>query len=224
VVYAQGSTIQLLSNLHSMAKKKASPKKSPAKRGAGKPRPSERPVTPEKLEQIADMFLEGTPITRIAEAIGVTRQTIQYHLDATIRPIWQEKMRSTLADDLAKVGHIERIAWERFHVSQQPETRRQVKKALVDEGADPQVVEKVITKITKTGEVAWLQVAQWCIEHRAKVHGHYAPTRHQVDMGGELRVAGMSPDQVDKEMIKRLFEKIEERRTYQKALRASSQN
>jgi len=204
-----------------MAKKKPSPKKAPAPRGAGKPRPSERPVTPEKLEAIADMFLEGVPISRIAERIGVRRQTIQYHLDASIRPLWQESMRSTLADDLAKVGHLERIAWDRFRASQQPETRRQIKKALLDEGADPQTIEKVITKITKTGEVAWLQVVQWCIEHRARVHGHYAPTRHQVDLGGELRVAGMSPDQVDQEMLKRLLVKIEERRRYQAALKAT---
>jgi predicted transcriptional regulator len=204
-----------------MPKKQSSKKKSPAKRGPGKPRPSERPVTPEKLEEIADKFLEGVPLTQIAEAIGVTRQTIQYHIDATIRPIWQERMRSTLADDLAKVSHLERVAWERFRVSQRPETRRQVKKALVAEGADPQVVERVLTTVTKNGEAVWLQIVQWCIEHRARVHGHYAPTRHQVDMGGELRVAGMSPDQIDKAMLQRMMDKIEERRKYQAALRAS---
>jgi DNA-binding transcriptional ArsR family regulator len=204
-----------------MPKKRPSKPKTPAKRRPGKPKKSERVVSPAVLEEIGDLFLEGVPISQIAKRFEVDPSTIRHHLDTSIRPVWQESMRATLADDLAKVGHIERIAWERFHASQQPETRRQIKRALVEEGADPQIVEKVVTKITKTGEVAWIHVLQWCIEHRARVHGHYAPTRHHVDMGGELRVAGMAPDEVDKEMLKRLMEKIAERRKYQEALRVS---
>ena len=73
----------------------------------------------------------------------------------------------------------------------------------------------MFTEISRTGEVAWIQVVQWCLNFRAKIHAHYAPVRHKADMGGELRVAGKTPTQVDEEMLKRLFEKIAERRRYQ---------
>jgi hypothetical protein len=167
---------------------------------------------------MADLWLQGVGESKIAERLGISRATVRYHLDRTIFPLWQNTMRSKLKEDLAKVALIERTAWERFHSAEPGETREHVEKALLEGGRKPRIVKQAVSKVTRTGEIAWIQVVQWCLEFRARVHGHYAPTRHHVDTGGELRVAGKTPSEVDQEMLKLLEEKVKERRRYEEGL------
>ncbi len=131
-------------------------------------------------------------------------------------------MRSRLAEDLAKVALIERTAWERFHSSAPSETHEQVEKALLERGGKPRVVKQATRKITKTAEVAWMQVIEWRLDFRARIHAHYAPTQRHVDHGGDFRVAGKTRTQVDQEMLDRLMQQIKERRKHQAALDANS--
>ena len=187
-------------------------------RRPGKPRRGETVVTPAVLERIASMWLQGVSEAKTAAALGVSRATIRHHLDAKIIPLWRERMRSQLDVDLAKVHLIEQTAWERFDSAEPSETRESVEKALLDGGREPRLVRQAVQKVTRVGELGWLQVIQWCLDFRARVHGYYAPARHTRDLGGELRVAGMTPVQVDEAMLKRLHEKILERREYQQGL------
>ncbi len=194
------------------------PAKKPAKRRPGRPKRSEPVVTPAMILGIAEYWLKGWGTIRIGQEYGIDPTTVRHHLDKTVRPQWHEEMRSRLAEDMAKVDLVERTAWERFHAAEPGETREVVEKALLEGGSKPQIIKQVKSAVTKTGEVAWIQVIQWCLDFRARIHAHYAPTRHKVDLGSELRVAGLTPDQVDQAMLKRLMETIEERRKYQQAL------
>jgi hypothetical protein len=164
------------------------------------------------------MWLRGVSERKIAEAVGFARATVRYHLDRTIFPQWRDTMRSRLAEDLAKVALIERTAWERFDNAGPEETRETVEKALLEGGRKPRLVKQVVSKVTRTGEIAWMQVIQWCLEFRARVHAHYAPRQRRVATEGELRVAGKTPSEVDQEMLKRLEEKVEERRRYEEGM------
>ena len=195
-----------------MPQKRANSGKPKSTRRPGNSRPGRRPVTPEVLQKIGRMWLRGQNNCEIAKEIGVDESTVRYHLQNHIRPIWHEDMRSRLAEDLAKVALLERTAWERFESKVPCETHAQVEKALLEDGNKPRIVKQAVRKITRTGEVAWLQIVQWCLEFRARIHGHFAPTRHQVYDGSEFRVAGMTPVQVDQMMLERLMEKIAERR------------
>ena len=187
-------------------------------RKVGRPKSGEQPVTPAVLRRIGILWIEGWSKWEIAKEIGVNESTVRHHLNNTICPNWHEDMRSRLAEDLAKVAHVERTAWERFHAATPGETQEVVEKALLDGGSKPRIVKQAVKTVTKTGEVAWIQVIQWCLEFRARIHAHYTPTRTHIDHGGELRVAGKTPCEVDQEMLKRLMRQIAERRKHQAAL------
>jgi|LSQX01.1.fsa_nt_gb hypothetical protein len=146
---------------------------------------------------------------------GIDESTVRYHLNERIRPLWHERMRSRLAEDLAKVDLLEATAWERFESHTPGETHEQTEKALLEGGSRLKIVKQATRTVTKTGEIGWLQIVQWCLDFRAGIHAHYAPTRHHVDRGSEMRVAGMSPVEVDQLMLQRLMEKIAERRRQQ---------
>lgn len=186
--------------------------KPQSSRKPGYHKPGERPVWPEVLRRIGKLWLQGRNNCTIAREIGVDESTVRYHLEHSIKPEWHEQMRSRLAEDLAKVALLERVAWERFGSSAPCETHEQVEKALLQGGAKPRIVKQATRTVTRTGEVAWLQIIQWCLDFRARIHGHYAPVRHHVDTGSEFRVAGMAPIEVDQVMLQRLMEKIAERR------------
>ena len=170
------------------------------------------------MDRIGTLWLQNVPTTVIAKEIGVDEKAIRYHLENTIRPMWHDDMRSRLTEDLAKVALIERIAWERFESNAPGETTEQIEKALVGGKGRLRLVKQAVRSVTRTGEMGWLQIIQWCLDFRARIHAHYAPTRTHVDIGGDLRVAGMSPVEVDQAMLKRLMEQIAERRK-QAALR-----
>jgi len=191
--------------------------KKTAKRSPGRPKPGERVVTEAILMQIAEKHLQNMGPSAIGKALGIDESTVRHHLKQTIMPRWQEDMRSKLHEDLAKVSLIEKVAWERFHNAKPGETVEHVEKALSKKGR-MRIVKQATRAVTRTGEAAWIQVIQWCVDFRARIHAHYAPTRHKVDLGSELRVAGMTPDQVDQAMLKRLMQSIEDRRKYQAAL------
>ena len=203
-----------------MAKKRTGSGKQKTKppRRPGRPKRSEPVVTPALIEEISRQWLQGASLSTIAGVVGIDRTTVRYHIDNTIRPQWIEDGRSRLVEDLAKVAHLERTAWERFHANSPGETVEQIEQGLLEGGNKLRIVKKATRTVTKTGEAAWLDIVRWCIEFRAKIFAHYAPTRHHVDHGGELRVAGKTPAQVDQEMLKRLFEQIEERRKYRESL------
>lgn len=170
------------------------------------------------LETIADCILKGMSQRKTAQKCGIDESTVRYHLENTLRPRWREDARGALHEDLAKVLLVEKVAWQHFESSVPGETREGIKKALLERGIRPRLVEQATTKITRRGQVAWLEIVQWAIEFRAKVFGHFAPTRHHVDVGGQLRVAGLDPCQVDQAMLEKLLEKVAERRRHRAAI------
>lgn len=208
-------------NGHSPRKKKASTNgksNGKTKRGVGRPRKSDRVVTPEVLRKINDMWCENVPVIEIGNRLGLGSTTVQYHIDRTLLPVWRKELVVGAEVELAKIGHIERIMWERWLVSQDPQSRESIKMALMEGGSDLEVVEraKVLTK--RTGEVSWLHVIQWCIEQRCKICGHYAPEKFEIDGKIEYRVAGGSPSEVNEKMAAKLADLVSERKNYDQAL------
>lgn len=162
-----------------------------AKRKSGRPRRG-KAVTPEMQEQIARMYLRGSSSQAIAGVLGISRHTVEYHLEHNIRPVWRETLKGALEVELAKVAELERVAWLCFEDSRRPtrtltikrergekakdcdpKTPSGKKKLLAQLGADMRVVEMALTKVTRSGTPAWLQIIQWCVEFRAKVFGYF---------------------------------------------------
>ena len=187
------------------------------RRRPGRPPRDQRPVTPRVIEGFADMWLSGRTLRQIAAEFGVTRNTVAHHLDRSVRPLWRRRMEDRLSEEIAKIDYLERIAWQKFHQSEHPATKRQMKKALTEGGANLEVVEKVMTTIKRTGEAVWLHVVQWCVDARGRYLAYEPPKT--VKVKAEYRVAGKSPDQVNAEMMARLMERVEQRKRYEKSLR-----
>lgn len=207
-----------------MAKKKAAAKKNPGGRRRGAPLRGERAMTPAMLAKVSAMWLEGVALNRIAQVVKVSEGTVRGYIRDHIRPAWERDLQHDRAMLLAKVAHMEEIAWERFHSKAPAESIRSIKRELVDATEDAIAVEKVCKSektrrnIFRPGQVAWLQVVQWCLEYRAKLDGMFAPQRHEINGSAELRVAGPR-GQVDEEMVKRWKQAVQER-----LLRAQSLN
>ena len=209
-----------------MAKKQSKPEKNvtkagkPARRTAGRPKRAARPIGPAELGQISRMWLAGHTLEDIGIAIGVSRQAIGHHLDATIRPLWRKEVCDPLGQELAKINLLERTAWKRFNSDAPCETTEQIKKGLAAEGAEESIVERVITTIRRPGQKAWLEVVQWCIEQRCKLAGHYT-VKPEKEEHGTFRVAGMTAAQVNEEMIKRVTKLVRQRKKYEDAIKAA---
>jgi DNA-binding transcriptional ArsR family regulator len=195
-------------------------KKATTTRRAGRPKRSERAIGPKQLDTIASMYLQHATISEIAAALKVAHSTVRHHLDTHVKPTWAAEARKDLHAELARVALIEKTAWERFHASQKPQTKRQIRKELADAGGDEKIIEKILTRTTRTGEVAWIQVVQWCLEFRARIFGHFAPSKYQVESAGEFRVAGATATEITEQMLARLQERMEERRRYDEVRRA----
>jgi len=191
------------------AGKKRSPRKKTTTRKQGRPHKQDRPITPAILLEINRQWLEGVPQTLMAEQLGVHVKTIQYHVASKLRPAWERNVSKDKALVLAKINHMERTAWERFHSHAPAESREQIHEALLECGGDRQVVDRVLTRITREGQAGWLQIVQWCLEQTCKLLGLYAAERHEVRTSGELRVAGLDPDQLNQEMVAEWLERAE---------------
>lgn len=190
---------------------------TPTGRPRGRPRRDSRVIGNAELEKIAELRLRGQSLSAIGKVLGVDGEAIRHHLKATIEPAWRQSSKADASIEIAKINHLEKTAWERWSRSLQPETLRDVRRELESpDGANLYVVKKVLRKMTrhKVGETCWLQVIQWCIETRCKILGMFAnkPIDVNLKMSGELRVAGMTPAEIDGAMAQRLAERVAESR------------
>ena len=186
---------------------------SPAKRKPGRPPRGTPAVTPLTLATIARLHLRGKSSREIGVAVGLDNTTVCYHLHKTIIPGWEKERKEALGTELAKVRHLEAVAWDCFEKALKPETRRQIEKALVEGGTDLAVVKRVLTRTDQRGQNAWLQVVQWCIDWRAKVFGSYSPEKHEIS--DDFRAAGLTQEELLRDIQRRLKARIAEKKAAQ---------
>ncbi len=203
-------------------KKKATVKarKTTAKRA---PRPKQQKIGPDELEIIEREIIRGRPVAAIARDLKVHHSTVQQQVDTHLRPAWRAKLRRGAEIELAKIDHLEAIAWERMDQVEQAEDRETVTKELTKDGADAVLIKRMNMKLRRRNATGWVAAIEWCIEMRCKLLGHFAPTKVKVEEEG-LRVAGKTIDEVDAEMMGRLMAKITERQRTRMALQRANLN
>jgi transcriptional regulator with XRE-family HTH domain len=189
------------------------PAKKPQAAGTQK-KTGRRPGQPRDTSTVARrllverLWLQGWTIRRIAAELGVHKNSIDNLVNRHIRPVWKERMENIREEEFAKVALLERIAWEQFESSKQPERRKTIKRAAVAAGASPQVVERTLATISRNGEACWMGVIQWCLDWRARIRGDYSAQKMQHTVSGDLRVAGTTPEQFTAEALAELMEGI----------------
>lgn len=181
-------------------------------RRPGKPTASARVIGEAELVIIARMKLRHRPAPEIAELLGVDEKTVRHHYEHTIRPSFRHVLNRTAEEEMARIDEIERIAWECFDKSLEPQTRETIKTGLIEglkgnsksKAKKLGTIESVLTTIHTNGDTSWINVIQWCVEERCKIKGHYAAQRLQINHGGEIRVAGKSREDLDRELHQRI--------------------
>lgn len=219
-----------------MAKKRTTakgPSEGPGKRRPGRPKRSQRAVTPEVLEEISLALLHGQSCLATAKRLEIDESTVRHYRDKVLRPQWEAEAQAQRGMQLAKIDRLEAFAWDRLYASTKPMRRKQIRQAVADvikgkRGAgkadgtkgdrDLEIVERVMGSVTKIGEACWAQIIEWCGDYRARVFGYYAPTKHMLELN-ELRVAGPDPEAVDEGMLERLMQKVRERQEFLAAIR-----
>jgi hypothetical protein len=191
------------------------------KKCVGRPKTkSENAVTPEAMETIWRMWCQGISNLKIAKAVGIVENTVRYHVRSTILPLFRRRMQQVQVTEYAKIEHLEKVAWEKFHESTAPTTRKKTKKAMRGDATVLEVVERIRTKIARSGETAWLDLVKRCIERRLKISGGYAAQELILKKDDEYRVAGkLSLDAINETMTEKLIQRMKEIRAYEAAVR-----
>lgn len=202
---------------------------SKSNRKPGRPKKRETPCTPEVIEKIGRLFLKGKTNLQIAEAIGVTENAIAHHLNHTIKPLWRNGISWDASVEMARADEVIRMAFEGYDRSceQSTKTREKysteaqksaIKKKAPRAANKERLVERTLEKIERDGDKGWLELVHLMMDFKAKVKGGYAPARLNVQQQTELRLAGMTPAQLDQSMLERAAELIVQRRRHQQVL------
>lgn len=203
----------------------------PEKRKPGRPKKSERPVTPEVLEQIGSLYLRGKSARQIALVIALNESSVRHHLEHTIKPLWRNAIQWDAAIEVARADEVIRLAFEGYELSTDASrTERQkfsaaesLKKKVKgklpkgDAGKE-KLVERMLETVACKPDPAWLLIVVRMMDFKAKVKGGYAPKRINVQQHSELRVAGLTPSALDQAMLSRAAELIDERRRHRQII------
>lgn len=205
------------------------------KRRVGRPSKRERPVTPEVLEEMGQLYLRGKSERQIGQIFGLALSTVQHHLNHTIKPLWRNRVQWDAAIELERADEVIRLAMEGFDRSLRTarklrekygveEIKAKVKKKAPKAANKRQLVERTLERIKRDGDRGWLELVHLMMDFKAKVKGGYAPARLNISQQSELRVAGMSPAQLDQVMLARAAELIVERQRHQKLIESARAN
>ena len=184
--------------------------------GEGNRKPGARSViSPEDSRQIEDWYLMGVAFREIGRRKGLTGEAVRLHFKTKIEPRWRAESRISFDQELSKIDHIERVAWEKFAESQGPERQKIVREVLDKEGVPTRLIQRA-TK-WRTGEGHWLDLVKWAIELRAKLGGLLIQrSEMRVEVG--IRVAGLKPEELTGEILGEILSRIEDRRAQRAAL------
>lgn len=131
----------------------------------------------ERRIKVSKLYRRGWNQYDIAAELEVTQSTISVDLKA-LRQQWQEKADTNFAakqfETLAKIDHMEFVAWEDYEASKAERTETQTS----TDGTRKAARQK---KVQRDGNVEYLRVVQWCIEQRCKILGIYEATKIQLD-------------------------------------------
>jgi vacuolar-type H+-ATPase subunit F/Vma7 len=138
----------------------------------------------EDREFICRHYLRGVHHIKISEMLTaqlnreytLSRQQIEYDISVivdTLKKSYEEKIGVYLFEQLRKIDELESEAWAAWEASKKSkqETVVMTKKAEQEGEKDRQ---EIIVKTTgQTGNVAYFEKVQWCIETRLRLLGFY---------------------------------------------------
>lgn len=135
-----------------------------------------------RREAVASHYLEGKNLREIGSLLGVHFSTVSRDL-TVLRERWRERAEAAIkeraADELARIDHLEQVAWASWERSCQPAVTRRTQKAKgrVDKAGallpDLDVAER--TERDQVGNPRFLDRVGWCIQKRCEMLGILQP-------------------------------------------------
>src|SRR5574343_40456 len=129
-----------------------------------------------RRQQIAERYCEGQTQTEIALALGISQGQVSRTLDR-LRENWLERsMELTaqiVADELAKIDHLEREYWQAWQRSKRPKETRQTERqkgTAIDAGNSGHRKRKRTVE-QQTGNPAYLAGVERCVNARVALLG-----------------------------------------------------
>jgi hypothetical protein len=169
-------------------------------------------IGPAELQEIRTLVLQAKGPAEIALRLTeagtpITKQGVHYWIKNVIRPEIEREAKTTVHIEVAKLNLIESEAWDRFRANGTDEVVDETAEHLINGGI---IGLRKIVKKARPEAAVWLQTVLDCIDKRCRILGYYSATRVDHEVG--FRVAGMTPDEVDQEMLERLAKRLEEQR------------
>lgn len=129
-----------------------------------------------RQEEVASLYLRQMSQQEIAEALGVSQQTISNDL-AAIKRRWHQqadiKYESAKAQEIARIGLLERQGWKAWEASK---SKKETTKSERVDSAKPDAKVQVQQE-SQTGDPRYLEIVRWCIEKRIAIFGLNMPIK-----------------------------------------------
>ena len=136
----------------------------------------------ERRQKVANLYLQGRTQRQIGAALGVDHSTVCRDLSA-LRRQWQQAaagdFQERAAVELARIDHVETVAWEAWEKSCHAAVVRKTRKTkgrLSKEGVvlpDLVVAERIERE--QAGDPRFLERVSWCIQRRLEMKGLLKP-------------------------------------------------
>lgn len=123
------------------------------------------------FERIAALYLEGKSQRTIAAEVGISQSTVCRDLEK-LRQEWREKANidfdQAVAEQLAKIDHLEATYWDAWERSLKPMVRTATDEAT---GKEQRV------ETSRDGDPRYMEGVMNCIRERSKLLGLYLPQK-----------------------------------------------
>ena len=160
----------------------------------------------------------------IARQLDVQPNTISHHFKTHIFPMVQNSAHRSLTAVLLKLDVMFSTAWRCFEEEDPVEVREMAKKLIgkmrESRGKIRSLIDETVSTLERKHDRSWLLLALAILQEQSKLQGHYAAIKWDVDVH-EYRVAGQSPAEHERELLKHIIEQAKKRTDYEKRLKAS---
>lgn len=173
-------------------------------------------IPPNLYPEIRVQYLRGSTLIEIAENMGLCYDTLQRYVASTLRPEIHAAGVRHVGELLAEMQMLRKFAWEQLELGRsgvQHVTQKEAFEAAAKSGKKRSVAQnlaRMVERVTKlmpnTLARNWATIITWCIEHEARIAGYYKQPTGMT--GGDFRVAGYSPAEINEAMIARIREKV----------------
>ena len=151
----------------------------------------------ERRARVTEMYLQGVPQFKIAEALGVSKGQISQDLKK-LSQAWKQSaiidMDEIKQKELSKVDLVEKNAWEAWHRSCDVKTKKSMKKkgssTKLGKALGNEEKEQSFTEEQQIGDPRFLEQIMKCVAKREEILGYGAAKKVDLTSKGDKLQGG----------------------------------